>query len=303
MKYKITKQSQNQSGKKIFFISLSVFLLFGAGLFTLRPPKFEDLECDGKTGRGCACPANQGDIRNRNVLIIDTTDPVRGGKFQDIERLITSFGTTPPDLIEWLRSGKRTDLTSVFILSNTPAVDMRPVAQFCAPPPTVAQYAGFKGREIKKLIEKMTERVNVAANQVASANSASQSAIIETLSTVVQSSSYWKPGSTLVLASDLYENTPTCGWFDKVSVIPAANSLPNACKTLISDYQEGLRSKSSEQGVSAVAYCVLPGKPRKQGLQAFWAEVTQGALMADALYSCDPDAIRERHETLNQGRK
>jgi hypothetical protein len=287
------------NGRTIFLVTLVLSVLFGAVFFALQPPPYGDLVCLAGSPKGCGCPSESDGVRFRHVLIVDTTDPLRKGKYDDIERLISSIGTTPRPLWDWLVDGKRTDMTSIFVLSKTLAADMQPIAKFCAPPPRFAQYLGFKGKEMADLEKYTRKKIQDAIGDVLSASASNQSAIVETLATVVGSASHWVPGSTLVLASDLIENTPACGWFEKLSVVPPLGSASPACKTLVRSFQDGLRPNEAHKGTSVVAFCILPGKDRKPGLDAFWKEMVKGPLNSDVLYSCDPAEIAVRRKFLN----
>lgn len=167
----------------------------------------------------------------------------------------------------------------------------------------MAQYVGFKGREIQELVRSTTERAQNAITKVKNSSTANQSAIVETLATIVKSSSHWTPGSTLILASDLLENTNECGWFEKTSTIPSSKSVPGVCQSMIRQFQEGLRPNQTYKGASVVVFCTLPGKETKPGLHAFWSGIAQGALDADALYTCDPGVIKDRRSFLNERTK
>ena len=304
MKYTSKRnKSSDDHGRKVFIFTCIFAIAFAIAFFAIQPPSYGDLICSENTGKGCGCPANPNEIRLRNVLIVDTTDPLRKGKYEDIERLVTSVGTTPLPLAEWLSNGKKTDMTSVFVLSDTPVADMQPIAKFCAPPPLLAQYVGFKGREIQELIKSTTERAQNAITKVKDSSTANQSAIVESLSTIVKSSSHWTPGSTLILASDLIENSKECGWFEKAGTIPPLKSVPAVCQSMIRQFQEGLRPNETYKGASTVALCTLPGKDTKPGLHAFWSEMVQGAMGSDALYTCDPTVIHSRRAFLNERTK
>ncbi len=303
MRYKSARRVESDGKpKKIFYVTLASAVMLFAAFFLMMPPAFGDLVCDRSASangdKGCGCPTSDDAIRYRNVIVVDTTDPLRKGKYDDIERLVNSVGTTPRSFWQWLVSGKKTDMTSVFVLSDTPVADMQPVAKFCSPPPEFALLIGFKGTEVNALIGNMKARTKEAIFAMQSASTASQSPIVETLATVVRSSSHWAPGSTLIVASDLIENSPTCGYFEKLPTIPPLNSVPSACDNLVRTLQEGLRPNQAHPGTSVVAFCTLPGKSEKPGLRVFWSDISRGALQSDALFSCDPAVIQSRREFL-----
>ncbi len=298
------------NGRKVFFGALISASLLFAVYFVISPPSLGELKCErvdptspDNGSVGCGCPDRDDAIRRRNVLIIDTTDSLRDGKVDDIERLISAFGTSPLPLLEWLSSGKKTDMTSIFVLADKPVADMRPLAKFCSPPPRVAQQIGATVQDINALARNMKARTSEVVLGLHAASNSSQSPIVETLATIVRSSSHWSPGSTLILASDLIENSPACGWFEKLPTIPSLNSVPSGCDNLVRTLQEGLRPNQAHPDTSVVAFCTLPGKSEKPGLRAFWSDISKGALQSDALFSCDPAVILARREFLSKRAK
>ncbi len=308
MRYTSSRRVKSDGiARKMFVVTLASAVMLFAAFFLMMPPAFGDLVCDRSDSangdKGCGCPASDDSIRYRNVIVVDTTDPLRKGKFDDVERLVNLVGTTPRPFWSWLGSGKKTDMTSVFVLSDTPVADMQPVVKFCSPPPEFALLIGFKGREVDALIGHMKARTKEAVLAMQSASTASQSPIVETLATVVRSSSHWTPGSTLIVASDLIENSPACGWFEKLPTIPSLNSVPSGCDNLVRTLQEGLRPNQAHPDTSVLAFCTLPGKSDKPGLRAFWSDISKGALQSDALFSCDPAVILARREFLTKRTK
>jgi hypothetical protein len=301
MRYKPSRAKRTDGkGQAIFRVTLGLTVAIVTLFLVLSPPAFGDLTCEKDDGKGCGCPADTEDIGMRHVLVIDATDQLRNGKFDDIEQLISSMGTTPQPIWSWLVSGKKTAMTSVFVLANSPPAEMQPVAKFCSPPPKFAQLIGFKDQEINTLMKSMKARTQRAVEDLRATSPATQSPIVETLATVVRSASHWAPGSTLVLASDLIENSPACGYFENLPAAPALSSISAACDSQVRTFQEGLRPTAAYPRTSVVALCTLPGKQDKAGLRKFWSDIVKGALNSDALYSCDPAEIQQRRDFLTK---
>jgi len=102
----------------------------------------------------------------------------------------------------------------------------------------------------------------------------------------------------MIIASDFLQNTSNCGYFERMSSIPAVSDLPRQCSNDVSRLRENIRNTSTYRDPTVVAFCEIPGKPRKEGLQAFWLEVFQKPLGYDVIRSCDPYEILNRRLQL-----
>jgi hypothetical protein len=140
--------------------------------------------------------------------------------------------------------------------------------------------------------------VSTALKKLEGGTSAEQSPIVETLAILANNSTAWRPGGTLILASDLYQNTNKCGFFESVQRVSSVGSLPSACLQDVRSLQEKVRPSSTYPSPSVVALCELPGKTRKEGLIGFWREIFQEPLGSDVLFTCDAREIIQRRISL-----
>lgn len=294
-------KSNSGIGERAFQASLLVAALVLVVFVALKPPPFK--ECVTINSASCACPKSFEDIKRRSLILIDTTDPLRKGKYADIELLISSFAGGRKPFWDWIADGKGADLTSVFLLGAEAPPDMKPIATFCSVPPSVAMLASdFKGHQLRQLEEKeKIELRQIVEKAVSATDGASQSPIIEALSAVTGNASNWTPGGNLILVSDLIQNTAECGQWESPSIaaIPKFSSIPKACRPFVENLQEKLRPTKSYPEPSVVALCTLPGKRHKEGLLTFWKALFQEALNYDVLLSCDPQEVNERRRGLS----
>jgi len=302
MKRKSHNQSQDNTARNIFFTMLFLALLVLITYLALKPLALNS-SCNPIVDKACTCPSDPNEINRRNLFVVDTTDPLRVGKVADIEEILRNFASGPKGLIEWLQDGKKPDQTSVFLLSNVAPPDMQPVAVFCTQPPTISVFLGNKGREIRELQALHSAKVASALKKFEGGVSANQSPILETLAIITSNSSAWRAGGTLVLASDLLQNTSKCGFFEQAQKIPSVDMLPAACLQDIRTLQEKIRPSAIYPGPSVVALCELPGKTRKEGLLAFWRNIFQEPLGFDVILSCDSKEIFARRKIFSESIK
>ena len=299
MSRKTHNQSQDNIARNIFFGMLLIAVLGLITYLIFKPLALNSL-CNPVVDIACTCPSDPNEINRRNLLVVDTTDPLRVGKVADIEELLRTFASGPKGLIEWLQDGKKPDQTSVFLLSNVAPPDMQPVAVFCTQPPVISVILGNKGREIRELQASHTAKVTSALKKFEGGVSANQSPIVETLAILTGNSSAWRAGGTLILASDLLQNTSKCGFFEQAQKIPSVNMLPAACLQDIRTLQEKIRPSTIYPGPSVVALCELPGKTRKEGLLAFWRSIFQEPLGFDVILTCDSKEIVARRKNFSE---
>jgi len=293
MSMKNNNPKQDNTARNIFFSILSLAIFAAVSYFILKPLPL-NAACDPLVDMACTCPSDPNQINRRNLFIVDTTDPLRQGKVDDIEELLKTFASGSKGLSDWLKDNKKPDQTSVYLLSNIAPADMRPIAIFCTQPPELLTALGTKGRDFRKIQKLQTSKVSTALQKLVGGKSAEQSPIVETLAIVTNNSSAWRPGSTLILASDLYQNTNKCGFFENAQRVPSVGSLPAACLQDVRNLQEKIRPNSTYSNTSVVALCELPGKTRKEGLISFWREIFQEPLGSDVLFTCDTNEINQR---------
>jgi hypothetical protein len=292
------KKSSSGYGKIVFYSAFVVLSILGLVYLIVDAPKYREDNC--LHDLTCGCPVDPSNIAGRNLIIIDTTDPLRDGKFDDIENLISGLASESSDnLTGWIRGGKKSHMTSVFVLSNQSAAEMRPIAKFCTPPPMISQLFSYNEKNIRQIKMASQKKVSETIKQLQSVPGASQSTIVEAISTLTQAPSYWIPGSKLILVSDMLENSKTCGWFEHMEKIPSLNDVSTLCKAHIRSIQESLRPNGLYTKTSTVAICSLPGRNMKPGLHQFWSEIVKNSVESDILYSCDPQLIDMRMKFLN----
>jgi len=267
-------------------------------VLTMQPLSTHD-KCDPTTNIRCSCPADPEAVKHKNILLVDTTDPLRIGKISDIEQLLTSFASKQKDLVQWLQDGKKADQTSVFLLSNVAPPDMKPIAVFCTQPPKWSTLISGTGADIRNSQETQTRTVKAAMEKLETGQSSGESPIIEALAILTSNATAWRPGGTMIVASDFLQNTSNCGYFERMSSIPAVSDLPRQCSNDVSRLRENILNTGTYVDPTIVAFCEIPGKPRKEGLQAFWLEVFQKPLGYDVLRSCDPIEISNRRLQLS----
>ena len=292
-------KTQPKYGKYAFFAMFFVLvILFGAS-FLFLPPKFK--KCSTETGwNDCGCPLEDKYIGTRNVILVDLTDSLAAGKKEDVARLIEQISFKELPLLDWVRSGKKTERTSIYLLTDTHPAEMTPVVSLCAMPPgitwLVSEYSETQEREIKQGSQRA---IGEAITRISSTSASSHSHIVEGLATATSNASSWTPGGQLVLISDLYENSSTCGFFEKTE-IPSYQRIPTQCKRAVDLLGSNLKRSYLSSSNSTVAICQILTKPLKPGLLAFWREMFQEQLGYDILLSCDPWEIKARTSFLNR---
>ena len=292
------------SGKKYFFAILALIFLYSILTFVVTPPDLA--ACSPTSATDCFCPTNDRNIAKRNSIIIDTTDPLREGKYDDVERLTKDYALNHHSFLAWMKNEKNAEKTSIFVLSNQQVPDIVPLVQFCRPPPAIALYfSDASQKEIDDSLNETQRRLSNALDKVKESSGAGSSHIVEMLATVSNNASAWSPGGDLILYSDLLENSMVCGQFDSpgVNVIPLFSSISRACRIYVERLSARLQPTGAYPELSLVSLCMLPGKPVKPGLIAFWNELFKNALTDhSAIYSCDPAEISQRRSQLKERR-
>ena len=298
MSYTIKKKVEKKYGKVFFLLSLFTFLFFVVGFLSLKPPEFDD--CSKLDSAECLCPKDRSNISRKNIILVDTTDPVRGGKFDDVEQLIKVFAQESKSLFAWVADGKRVDQTSIYLLADKAPADMRPIASFCSLPPDIALFASdLTAKQIRILENKATEKLKVAFADLTKSTTAVSSPIIEALSLITSNATFWNPGSNLILISDMIQNSPECGWFENLPAAPLFKSIPNSCKRRVDQFIENILPNKVHKSKTSISICSLPRSTIKPGLNDFWHDLIQDGLKYDFISTCDPLQIKSRYSDLN----
>ena len=298
LSYTIKKKVEKKYGKVFFLLSLFTFLFFVVGFLSLKPPEFDD--CSKLDSAECLCPKDRSNISRKNIILVDTTDPVRGGKFDDVEQLIKVFAQESKPLFAWVADGKRVDQTSIYLLADKAPADMRPIASFCSLPPDIALFASdLTAKQIRILENKATEKLKVAFADLTKSTTAVSSPIIEALSLITSNATFWNPGSNLILISDMIQNSPECGWFENLPAAPLFKSIPNSCKRRVDQFIENILPNKVHKSKTSISICSLPRSTIKPGLNDFWHDLIQDGLKYDFISTCDPLHIKSRYRELN----
>jgi len=290
---------RSSTAKNVFVITAAIATLMFLGVLILQPPATLG-ECDPATNMRCSCPTDPDAVKHKNILLVDTTDPLRAGKVSDVEQLLKTFSSRQKDLIEWLQDGKRVDETSVFLLTNVAPPDMKPVAIVCTQPPRLSTLISGTGKEIRESQARQTNTVRAAMERLESGQSSGESPLLEALAILTSNATAWRPGGTIIIASDFLQNTSSCGYFERMTSIPPVSSLSSQCQGDVRKIGENIRKTTTYTDSTVVAFCEMPGKPRKTGLQAFWLEVFQEPLGYDVIRTCDSQEILNRRLNLMQ---
>lgn len=296
---KKTKKA-NDTGKKWFlYCALPLLALVAGFAWFFSPPSFQ--ECaKGEFNPKCLCPQDEKYIGKRNIIFVDVTDQLPKGKVQDLYRLIRDTAFPEHGFWDWIAHGRKVEKTSIYLLSNQKPTEMIPIASYCSFPPAATWLlTDLSAQQEKEIKNSAINDIARAVDTVVAKQDAGRSHIVEALATITSNASYWTPGSKLILLSDLYENSLTCGYFEN-SVVPSFNSVSQDCKTWVNRLGNHLvgQSKQTHKN-STVAVCQILSKPQKEGLIAFWRELFQSELGYDIIFSCDSQEIADRQKMLN----
>ncbi len=298
MSYSVKKRVEKKYGKFFFLLGLFTFLFFVVGFLSLKPPEFDD--CSKLSSAECLCPKDKTNIAKKNIILVDTTDAVRGGKFDDVEQLIKVFAQESKPLLTWIADAKRVDQTAIYLLSDKAPADMRPIASFCSLPPDIALFASdLTAKQIRVLESKATEKLKYAFTELTKSANATSSPIIEALSLITSNASYWNPGSNLILVSDMIQNSSECGWFESMTAAPSFKTISSSCKRRVDQFVENVMPNKVHPFKTSIAICTLPRSTIKPGLNEFWRTLVQDGLKYDYIATCDPIQIKSRYRDLN----
>lgn len=300
MKYHLPTKKNTNNGKLLFYLALAFLVFVVLVSILLRPPKFAD--CSKELDANCVCPAEEKYIGRRNIIFVDATDEIVKGKIEDVYRLIRETAFSEVGLFEWLKNDRRVDKTAIYILADKKPVDMTPVATYCSLPPDMTwlltDLSAKKEEKIKKVA---IDDIKNAINKIENEKSSTKSYIVEGLAIATSNSSHWTAGSKLILASDLYENSPSCGYFETEKISSYASAKQD-CKRWVEILGENLTrvSGNSVNKQSSVSICQFLSKKQSEGLVSFWRELFQSQLGYDVKMTCDPQQIQDRHNFLNK---
>ncbi len=300
MKSTLIKPNTSSSGKKLFFIAMFLLGLIFVVMIVAEPPQLKS--CGKVPTPDCVCPEDEKYIGKRNIIFIDATDDIVGGKFDDIKRILKEVSFSDIGFFKWLTSGKKIEKTSVYILSDKKPVDMQPIATYCSFPPEftwlLTDLSESKEKQIKVAA---TEDIANALIKIRNEKNSTFSHIVEGLAVATSNSASWVGGSKLVIVSDLYENSSTCGQFETGQITNYAN-VNKGCKKWAEILGENLKKTSidSIDKVSSVSICQILSKKQSDELILFWRDLFQSQLPYDIKLTCDPQQMQDRHNYLNK---
>lgn len=297
-----SKQKPKDLGKPIFMGAISLFLMGVLLWYFLLPPK--SILCDkDNLSFDCGCPSDEGYIKHKNVILIDKTDEIPKGKLPDIENIIKSYAIKSESFIDWIVGLKKTELTSVYILTEQNPSNMVPVARFCKPPPTHALELSTSKSKIRNNDNIINQKINKTLSIFESGGKASVSPIIEAVSTITSNANSWSPGSDLIIISDMLQNSSQCGWFESKDQVPSFSAKPSTCNIYFERLVKYLNPTAVYKEKSTIAICLIPsieGKRPKEGVIGFWKTLFQTAVGYDLIESCDPAVIKNRKIDLRK---
>jgi hypothetical protein len=305
MRVSPSRNSLAHRDKKIFGFAISILAFLLLCSQVLMPPDLINAESsDGaeSTERITTCPADDKYIGRRNIILIDATDAIVKGKEADLERIIRRTAFRDFGVWEWLFGGKKVDKTTIYLLSGANPAESKPVWSYCSFPPEitwlVSDFSESKERELKKSTIK---DVKAAMVRVRSEKPSTHSNIVEALAVFTSNSNDWVGGSKLILFSDLYENSDSCGFFESGQV-PSFSEVGPVCKNWVKKLSENLQrsTASMREFRSSVSICSILKKPPNPKIIQFWKELFQSNLKYDVIFTCDPEQIEDRHEALNR---
>lgn len=293
MRYaRVKRKNAPNRGKQFFLITAAVIGVYIALSNFLAGPDVQS--CDTQSLAYCGCPKDQSQISKRHLLLIDVTDQPPAGKKEDLSQLLRTFGSEHKGLSEWLSSGRRSELMTVFVIGSVTPSDSLATASFCKAPPKVSLFIQGQKREKRHLedVEKIVSRV---LRETYAAQGNTQSKIVESISTLTSSSSAWAEGSALILASDLRENSAQCGFFETTQVTKPALS-GSLCMEYFKNIRANMYSISSKGETPSRAFiCRFDSKEPKIGLNAYWDDVFLDATGFKPIRTCSYSDIQKIH--------
>ena len=303
MRYK-SKDKVEGGGKSFFIATLSLFILLILLWYAVLPQ--ESKICGTKSSLNeCKCSINDEGISRKNIVLIDVTDKIFSGKYPDIKNIIYSYALTDESwssFFKWIFNGKKTEVTSVYLLTDKIPAQMLPIGEFCKLPPTIAMSVSLSKVKIKVVKDNVINSIGdvMESIEVASKTPAKTSPIIESISVITSNASSWAPGGDLVIVSDMLQNTIACGFFEN-NPIPNYSAIGAICKTYIDKFKANVQPSKIHRGKTNTVVCLLPpidSKTPKSGLMSFWHEMFQDALNYDFISTCDPTEISDRKSTI-----
>jgi len=293
LSYKIKTKHQSKNGKKILAGTVSAVVAFALIFIVLSPP--DVIPCNKGSLADCGCPSSKSDISSKNLLLIDVTDPIRATKVGDLKSLVAEGIAGEEAFWEWLMNGKRVSKTSLYLITNQPPADTKPLAVFCSAPPKISQFfSNSSFKDIRIAQSESTRKVEDTLLKLTQNGTSARSPIIESLATYTSNASAWSKNGTLTLASDLLENSDECGFFEHKTSIPEFSKT-----TFAVGCQSKLETMTANLGdYPTIALCKLPGKGDKPGLTEFWRGLFQGTTQLDVVMTCDWNEIKRRQRDV-----
>jgi len=286
------------NGKRLFLLVLAIFIPIVAFATYLAPPELH--ACKDEDRNYCGCPVDgkngidQSNIGRRHVLLIDVTDKLPEGKRDDLIQILRRFSAENSNMFDWIGKGKRSEMLSVFFIGPKDPANTRTEASLCKMPPKLSMFLVAKTKTTNaiagssRIADKIVERAY-------SFDKYGESRIVESIATITSSSTHWTPGSALILASDLRENSVQCGLFENQGV-KIQGRPSHACDQFFSDIRKNMHQTDSRSAMSRAFICRFSTKDPVQGLKAYWDEVFFQSIKLNPYYTC---SINEALDILN----
>jgi hypothetical protein len=293
MKYKTSKSHHDvNEGKKYFTYAITIFAILLVLSLMLKPPELNN--CDEKL-EYCGCPLNKSKIGNKNIVLVDATDPIPPQKIQDLNLILDKYILNSSSFINWFLANKEVSLTSIYILNNMDPMQMVPGGSFCQLPPDLAlKFSDLNRKQMLQQSKNLKLQVENAFKQLENMNASSKSEIVKTIAITTSNVSSWKDGSTFILFSDLVENSNDCGFFVNMQTIPNLKQVSTRCKSWVDIISANMSSNKT-----TAAICLIP-RDTKKGLIPFWEDVFYSSNKTNPIFECNPDKIQERSEKLKK---
>jgi len=285
------------NGKRLFLLTLVLVTPIVAFLLYFKPPDL--YVCNDKDQNHCGCPVekktgiDQSKIGKKHLLLIDVTDKLPEGKRDDLAQVVRRFSDENVSLSEWLSSGRKSEMLSVFLIGPKDPANTRAEASLCKLPPKLSMLLVAKTKTTNVISEssRVTQKI---VDRAYSFDRYGESRIVESIATITSSATHWAAGSALILASDLRENSVQCGLFERDEVKNRGRPS-QACQQFFSDIRTNMHQTDSKLSISRAFICRFSTKDPKEGLKAYWDEMFFQAIEVNPYYTC---SINEALEVL-----
>jgi hypothetical protein len=295
MKYNKNKNNSNidaNQGKKYFTYAITIFAILLILSLALTPPELNN--CNEKL-EYCGCPLDKNKIGNKNIVLVDATDPIPPQKIKDLDLILDKFILNSTSFINWYLANKEVALTSIYIINNKDPIQMVPAGSFCQLPPDLAlTFSSLNKKQRLQQSKNLKLQVESSFKQLENMTASPKSEILKTIAITTSNVSSWKDGSTFILFSDLVENSNDCGFFVNMQAIPNLKQVSSKCKSWVDIISANMSSSKT-----TAAVCLIP-RDAKSGLIAFWEDVFYLSNKTNPIFECNPDKIQERSEKLKK---